>query len=187
MEARRRLRRRQGLPRDAVHAAWLGLLGHLRQERHRCGTRLRTGSLPDRLRHRGRPQRAARSRRRGQRDVPQRRRVMPARTSPICSGGSGSAVRIPSVAATARSPRSAIRTAMAGCSRRSRSGWKAGSIPRRRRSRRRATWRARFGARSMPMARTRPSSARGGTRTGPNGTRRTWWQSSRARNCRSEP
>ena len=32
---------------------------------------------------------------------------------------SGSAVRIPSVAATARSPRSAIRTATAGCSRRS--------------------------------------------------------------------
>ena len=43
-----------------------------------------------------------------------------------------------------------------------------------------------FGARSMPMARTRPSSARGGTRTGPTGTRRTWWRSSRARNCRSE-
>ena len=55
---------------------------------------------------------------------------------PYLLGGSGSAVRIPSVAATARSPRSAIRTAMAGCSRKSRSGWKVGLIPRRRRSRR---------------------------------------------------
>jgi tetratricopeptide (TPR) repeat protein len=49
-----------------------------------------------------------------------------------------------------------------------------------------AIWRARFGARSRPMACTRPSSARGETRTGPTGTRRTWWRSSRARNCRSE-
>ena len=46
-----------------------------------------------------------------------------ARTSPICLGGSGSVVRIPSIAATARSPRSAIRTATAGCSRRSRRGF----------------------------------------------------------------
>jgi catechol 2,3-dioxygenase-like lactoylglutathione lyase family enzyme len=43
----------------------------------------------------------------------------PARTSPICSGGSGSAARIPTTAATARTPRSAIRTATAGCCRRS--------------------------------------------------------------------
>jgi predicted enzyme related to lactoylglutathione lyase len=42
-----------------------------------------------------------------------------ARTSPTCLGGSGSAVRIPSIAATARSPRSAIPTATAGCCRRS--------------------------------------------------------------------
>src|SRR5262245_30239169 len=75
MEARRRLRRRKGLPSDAVHAAWLGLLRHLWQERNRCGTRVRTGSLPDRLRHRGRSQRAAWSWRRGQRHVSQRRRL----------------------------------------------------------------------------------------------------------------
>ncbi len=43
-----------------------------------------------------------------------------ARTSPICLAGSGSAVGIPSNAATARLPRSAIRTATAGCSRKSR-------------------------------------------------------------------
>src|SRR5216684_4156299 len=43
----------------------------------------------------------------------------PARTSRICLGGSGLAVRILSIAATALSPRSKIRTATAGCSRRS--------------------------------------------------------------------
>ncbi len=44
--------------------------------------------------------------------------------TPICLGvGSGSAAPIPSIAATARSPRSVIRTATAGCSRRSRCGW----------------------------------------------------------------
>ena len=60
---------------------------------------------------------------------------------------SGSAVRIPSTAATARSPRSVIRTATAGCSRRSRRGCPVASTPRRRRSRRRTIWRARFGVR----------------------------------------
>ena len=43
--------------------------------------------------------------------------VSQARTSPTCLGESGSAVRIRSIAVTARSPRSVIRTAMAGCSR----------------------------------------------------------------------
>ena len=38
---------------------------------------------------------------------------------PTCSGGSGLAVRIPTTAATARTPRSAIRTATAGCCRKS--------------------------------------------------------------------
>ena len=62
------------LARDPVHAAGLAGLGHLRQERHRGGARLRAGAVSDRLRHRGRPQRAARPRRRGQRGVPRRRR-----------------------------------------------------------------------------------------------------------------
>ncbi len=48
---------------------------HLRQECHPGGARLRTGSVPDRFRHRGRPQSVARSRRADQRSVPQRRRV----------------------------------------------------------------------------------------------------------------
>ena len=70
---------------------------------------------------------------RDQRGVPRRRRrVRWLRTSPTCLGGSGSAVRIPSIAATARSPRSMIRTATAGCSRRSRRGCPVASTPRRR-------------------------------------------------------
>ncbi len=40
-----------------------GVLGHLRQERHRGGARLGAGTVPDRLRHQGRARRAARSRR----------------------------------------------------------------------------------------------------------------------------
>ena len=48
----------------------LGVLGYLRQKRHRGGARLCPGTVPDRLRHRGRAQRAARSRCRGQRGVP---------------------------------------------------------------------------------------------------------------------
>ena len=50
--------------------------------------------------------------------VPRRRRRIrrPGRALPV-RAASGSAVRIPSIAATARSPRSAIRTATAGCSR----------------------------------------------------------------------
>ena len=50
---------------------------------------------------------------------------------------SGSMVRIPTIAATARSPRSVIRTATAGCCRRSRRGCPAASTPRRRPSCRR--------------------------------------------------
>ena len=51
--------------RDPVHAARLRVLGHLRQKRHGGGGGLRQGPIPDRLRHRGRPRRVARSRRRG--------------------------------------------------------------------------------------------------------------------------
>ena len=87
------------------------------------GARLGPGPLPDRLRHRGRPRRAARvAASRSARCSTTLAACTLARTSPTCLGGSGSAVRIPSIAATARSPRSAIRTATAGCSRRSRRG-----------------------------------------------------------------
>ena len=109
-----------------------------------------------------------------------------ARTSPTCSGGAGSAVRIPSIAATARSPRSAIRTATAGCSRRSRRGCPVASTPRRRPSHRRTIWRARFGVRRPPTASTRSAPAGSATRTGPTGTPRTWWRSRPAQNCRNE-
>ena len=88
--------------------------------------------------------------------------------------------RIPSIAATARSPRSAIRTATAGCSRRSRRGFPGASTPPRLRSPPQATWRARFGVRRPPTASTRsaPASA---TRTGPTGTPRTWRRAVRQR------
>jgi predicted enzyme related to lactoylglutathione lyase len=55
-------------------------------------------------------------------------------TSPTFLGGAASAVRIPSIAATDRSHRSVIRTATAGCFRRSRRGCPAGSTPLRRHS-----------------------------------------------------
>ena len=94
-------------------------------------------------------------------------------TSLTCLGGSGSAVRIPGMVATARSPRSKIRTATAGCSRRSRRGCPVASTPRRRPSGRRTISRARFGVR-----RPRTGSMRRGpgnpTRTGRIGTPSTW-------------
>ena len=108
-----------------------------------------------------------------------------ARTSPTCLGGSGSAARIPSIAATARSPRSAIRTATAGCCRRSRPGCPDASTLPRLRSPRRTIWRARFGVRRPPTASTR-SAPGNATRTGPTGTPRTWWRSSPAKSCRNE-
>ena len=99
------------LPRDPVHAAWLRVLGHLRQKRHRGGARLRPGPVPDRLRHRGRPRRAARSRRRDQRGVPRRRRrvrgrgrALPVRAAPGQRSGSR-ASQLPLVRLVQRSGR----------------------------------------------------------------------------------
>ena len=86
----------------------------------------------------------------------------------------------PITPATAPSPRSATRTATAGCCRRSRPGCPGASTPPRLRSPRRAIWRARFGVRRPPTASTRsaPGSA---TRTGPTGTPSTWWRSRRGK------
>jgi catechol 2,3-dioxygenase-like lactoylglutathione lyase family enzyme len=90
------------VPRDPVHAARLRLLGHLWRKRHRGGARLGPGPVSDRLRYRGRPRRAARPRRRGQRSRSMAPGTgMSARTSPICSAGSASTARIPRAAATA--------------------------------------------------------------------------------------
>ena len=162
------------------------MLGHLRQERHRGSTRLRPGPVPDRLRHRGRPRRAARvAASRSARCSTTPAACTPARTSPTCLGGSGSAVRIPSIAATARSPRSVIRTATAGCSRRSRRGWPVALTPRRRPSRRRTIWRARFGAPRPPTGSTRRGRGKP-TRTGQTGTPSTWCASRPAKSCRNE-
>ena len=96
---------------DPVHATGLRLLGDLRQERDRGGARLRPGSLPDRLRHRGRPQRAGWSRcrhqrgfsRRGRR-VPRHGRALPVRAPPGRRAGSR-ASQLPLVRLVQRSGR----------------------------------------------------------------------------------
>ena len=85
---------------------------HLRQGSHVGRAGLGTGTLSRRVRHRGGARRARRSRRRGERSVPRVGGALPAGRPP-------SAARIRRGAATPRSPRSAIRTATAGCSRRS--------------------------------------------------------------------
>ena len=78
--------------------------------------RLGPGPVPGRLRHRGGARRARRARRRRQRGVPRAHGgVVPPRRHDGRVGGPGARAR----AATARSPRSATRTATAGCSRRS--------------------------------------------------------------------
>jgi len=104
---------------------------------------------------------------------------------PYLFGRSGSTVPIPSIAATARSPRFAIRTGTAGCCRKSLRGFPAASTRRQRPLHRRTIWRARFGVRRPPTASTRsaPASA---TRSGRNGTPPTWWPSSLAKSCRNE-
>ena len=90
------------------------------------------------------------------------------------------------MAAPARTPRSVIRMATAGFSKRSRRGWPGASTRRRRPSRRPTIWRARCVAPPAPMASTRsePGSV---TRTGPTGTPRTWWRSRLAESCHNEP
>jgi catechol 2,3-dioxygenase-like lactoylglutathione lyase family enzyme len=101
-------------------------------------------------------------------------------------GTSGRARRPARIApATAPSPRSATRTATAGCCRRSRRGCPAGSTPLRRHSDPRRTWRARFVARRPATASTRGAPG-GATRTGRTGTPHTWWRSRPGRSCRRE-
>ena len=81
VEARRRLRLRQRLPRRPVHAARVGVLGAVRHEHDVGRARLGPGPVPDRLRHRRRTRRSRGARRRRQRRVPPRDpgRAVPAR------------------------------------------------------------------------------------------------------------
>ncbi len=94
-------------------------------------------------------------------------------------------VQIPNIRATARSPRSMIRMATAGCFSRSRPGLPDASTRPRPRSDPQATWRARFAEQRPPTGSTRsaPGSA---TRTGPTGTPRTWSRNRPAQTCRRE-
>ena len=93
-------------------------------------------------------------------------------------------VRIPNVAATTPWPRSAIRTATAGCCRRSPAGspvaWRVT-----RPSPRRLTLQRRSAARRQRTASTRHGPGRP-TRTGRTGTRSTWSASGPGRNCRHD-
>ena len=94
----------------------------------------------------------------------------PVRTSLICSAASGSAARIRSAAPTARTSRSTIRTATAGCCRRSPRGFPGAWTRTRRRSLRWPTWPARSGARQPHTASTRSGPADSMMRTGRTGT-----------------
>ena len=90
--------------------------------------------------------------------------------------GSGSAVRIRSIAATARSPRSGIPMATAGCFRRSQRGRPVASTPRRRPLHRRTILRARSGVQKLPMDSTKSALGKDATRTVPTGTPHIWWR-----------
>jgi catechol 2,3-dioxygenase-like lactoylglutathione lyase family enzyme len=87
--------------------------------------------------------------------------------------------------ATVPSPRSATRTATAGCCRRSLHGCRDGSTPPRPRSHPLRIWRVRFGVQRPRTAGTRSASGEV-MRTGPTGTPHTWWRSRRGRSCRGE-
>ena len=101
------------------------------------------------------------------------------------ASASASAAHSPTISATAPSFPSQIRTATAGCCRKSRSGWPVASTPRRRPLRRRTTWRAHFGAPRPRTASTRSASGRP-TRTGQIGTPSTWCASSLAKSCHNK-
>jgi predicted enzyme related to lactoylglutathione lyase len=91
----------------------------------------------------------------------------------------------PTISATAPLFLSQIRTATAGCCRKSPSGWPVASTPRRRPLRRRTTWRVHFGAPRPRTASTRSASGRP-TRTGQFGTPSIWCASSLAKSCRNK-
>ena len=125
VEARRRLRLRQRFPGRPVHAARVGVLGSVRHEPDVGGARVGPGPVPGRLRHQR--LRATIS----PRTASRRARCSTPEPRALSSSPTGRAVasagRRRITPATARSPRSATRTATAGCCRRSRRGYPAGS------------------------------------------------------------
>ncbi|MGX1068709.1 putative enzyme related to lactoylglutathione lyase [Bradyrhizobium diazoefficiens] len=110
---------------------------------------------------------------------------MPGRTNHTCSAVSGSAVLTRSAAATAPSPRSAIPTAMAGCSRRSPHDCPDASPQTARISPRRPIWRRHCAARRWRMASMRSEPA-DTTTTGRTGTPTTSCASRPVSRCRPE-
>ena len=138
------------LPRDPVHAAWFRMLGHLRQECHAAAPGSAQGlylivsdiaAARDELLGRGVEVS----------EVFHNEGVYAGPDEPYLFGRLRVSGPDPSIAATARSPRSMIRTATAGCSRRSRRGC-PGVSPGTRRTRRRAIWRGASACRGRPRA-----------------------------------
>ena len=147
----------------AVHASGLAVLDPLRQGNHAGRAGLGTRTLSRRVRHRGGARRARRSRCRRERSVP-----------PCRSGKAAcSAARIRSGAVTPRSPRSAIRTATAGCCRRSPRDCPDAWTRTTRHSPRRPSSRARSDVRRPRTASTRSGPA-SEMQTGRTGTPSTW-------------
>ena len=121
LAARRRSRRRGRLPADAADASGSGLLDHLRRGRLLGAAGLGPGPAPRGVRHRRRP--VPTSSRAGSRSA---RPSTTPRASSITPGPRDAwTARLPDTGTTARSPRSATRTATAGSSRRSRPGSRA--------------------------------------------------------------
>ena len=154
---------------------------HLRHGRHVGRAGLGPGPVSHRLRHRGR---ARRARRRGVEVSEVFHDVGGVSTTP--DRPAVSAARDPQrTQLRARSPRSAIRTATAGCSRRSPRDCPDAWMRTTRRSPRRPSSRARSAARRPRTASTRSGPA-SKMRTGRTGTPSTWCGSRPARRCRHE-
>ena len=116
-----------GVPDRPAHASWFGVLDPVRRADDDRRARVGAEHVPDRRRRRGGARRAHGARRRGRRGLPRRIHRRPVRSR---SAVSPAAPR--TAPPTAPSRPSAIPTATAGSSRRSRSDFPAASIRRRR-------------------------------------------------------
>ena len=148
--------------RPARASAWSSSPLPARQARSssaRASPRPQPGSVQGMLlivvRRQGRARRARRARRRGERGVP----LATGRASARDGGATRAGGPAPETASYRSLRRSAIRTATAGCSRRSRPACPGASTLPGRRSAQRATWPARCGVRRSPTASTRSASA----------------------------
>ena len=169
------------LPGRAGDPARLGLLGHLRHQRHGGRARLDPGPAPDRLRHRRGAGRAGRAGCRRQRGLPRRGRGLPPRRRRWPGQRAGPGPRELRLVRRVRRP-GRQRLAAPGdhdpAARPDRPGRNDVRLGR-------PTWRARCAAPPPPTASTRPAPDRP-TRTGRTGTPTTWSRSRRGRPCRND-